>query len=67
MSAKGKPQGSVDVTCASAEQAEMMKLVVQHEAALRGVTMGQAFAQLVLEAAKGRRYPDEVAQLMRGI
>lgn len=62
--AKPSNAGMMTVTLTDEGRLLTMKTILGYEAGVRGLTVGQTFAQLVMEAADIGSYPDEVrAQL----
>ena len=56
----GKRQSKINVHVADESALEAMRLILSYEAGVRGMSMGQACSELVMEAADVEDYPPEV-------
>ena len=56
----GKKHTKINVHVADESALEAMRLVLSYEAGVRGMSMGQACSELVMEAAKVDSYPPEI-------
>ena len=57
----------LEMSFTSEEQAEILRTILRYEATMRGLTMGQAFAELVLRGVDEGRYPDDVLMCLQGL
>lgn len=60
--AKTTNMGTLTVNIADEGRMLTMKTILGYEAGVRGLTVGQTFAQLVMEAADVDSYPQEVRE-----
>ena len=51
---------TLTVNLADEGRLQAMRIVLAYESGVRGLTIGQTFAQMVMEAADVERYPEEV-------
>ena len=57
----------LDVSLADEGRLQTVRTILGYEASVRGLTLGQAFSQLLREAVDVEQYPEEVREQLRQI